>query len=586
MPVTSNSTNFQVPAFNVSMQGPQGPIGPQGPPGPPGTDGDDSTVPGPPGSNGAQGPPGADSTVPGPTGPQGPIGPTGPTGPTGATGPAGADGAGAPGTAPPIMDSVATVGTSLLFSRQDHIHPSDTSREPFITAGTTAQYRRGDKSWQTLDKTAVGLSNVDNTSDANKPVSTATQTALNLKAPLANPVFTGDPQAPTPTTADNDTSIATTAFVKAQGYSTTAAADANIAAKAVRYDASQGLTAAQQLQGRQNIYAAPFDAMAYSGMQINGSMEVSQENGSSQVAIGVGKYVADGWKVASAGVQATYATGALASIASIPYTFPSAFQVTVNPANAAPAAGDYCLIQQPIEGYRISRLSWGTANAAPITLSFWVIATRAGTYSGSIRNGGATRSYVFTFALSAGSLWEYKTITIPGCTDGTWPKDNTAGMILTIALMCGSTGTSTPGVWSSGNYYGTTGTTNGIAAINDLMQITGFIIVPGTQAPTAAQSPNIMRPYGEELATCKRYWEKIRLFNYGYSAAGTNNAGISTPFMVEKRAVPTIALIANAMFNCTLSTNQATVLYVQTVGNVTAAGNFAIDATFTADARL
>jgi hypothetical protein len=34
-------------------------------------------------------------------------------------------------------------------------------------------------------------------------------------APLASPVFTGDPQAPTPLTADNDTSIATTAYVKA-----------------------------------------------------------------------------------------------------------------------------------------------------------------------------------------------------------------------------------------------------------------------------------------------------------------------------------------------------------------------------------
>ena len=34
----------------------------------------------------------------------------------------------------------------------------------------------------TLDKTDVGLANVDNTSDANKPVSSATQTALNLKA--------------------------------------------------------------------------------------------------------------------------------------------------------------------------------------------------------------------------------------------------------------------------------------------------------------------------------------------------------------------------------------------------------------------
>jgi hypothetical protein len=47
--------------------------------------------------------------------------------------------------------------------------------------------------------------------------------ANNLKAPLVSPVFTGDPQAPTPATADNDTSIATTAFVKAQNYITSSA---------------------------------------------------------------------------------------------------------------------------------------------------------------------------------------------------------------------------------------------------------------------------------------------------------------------------------------------------------------------------
>jgi hypothetical protein len=60
--------------------------------------------------------------------------------------------------------------------------PGLATKEPTITAGTTSQYYRGDKSWQTLDKTAVGLANVDNTSDANKPISTATQTALNAKA--------------------------------------------------------------------------------------------------------------------------------------------------------------------------------------------------------------------------------------------------------------------------------------------------------------------------------------------------------------------------------------------------------------------
>lgn len=39
-------------------------------------------------------------------------------------------------------------------------------------------------------------------------------------APLASPTFTGDPKAPSPATSDNDTSIATTAYVKAQGYLT------------------------------------------------------------------------------------------------------------------------------------------------------------------------------------------------------------------------------------------------------------------------------------------------------------------------------------------------------------------------------
>lgn len=54
-------------------------------------------------------------------------------------------------------------------------------KEATITATTSADYYRGDKTFATLNKTAVGLGNVDNTSDANKPVSTATQTALDTK---------------------------------------------------------------------------------------------------------------------------------------------------------------------------------------------------------------------------------------------------------------------------------------------------------------------------------------------------------------------------------------------------------------------
>jgi hypothetical protein len=42
-----------------------------------------------------------------------------------------------------------------------------------------------------ITKTMVGLSNVDNTSDLNKPISVATQIALDTKAPLLNPTFVG-----------------------------------------------------------------------------------------------------------------------------------------------------------------------------------------------------------------------------------------------------------------------------------------------------------------------------------------------------------------------------------------------------------
>lgn len=59
--------------------------------------------------------------------------------------------------------------------------PALANKEPLITAGTTSQYWRGDKTFQTLDKNAVGLGNVNNTSDADKPISDDTQTALDLK---------------------------------------------------------------------------------------------------------------------------------------------------------------------------------------------------------------------------------------------------------------------------------------------------------------------------------------------------------------------------------------------------------------------
>jgi hypothetical protein len=77
-------------------------------------------------------------------------------------------------------NSAIVLGNTVLQSLEK-AQGQINNKENTITAGTTSQYFRGDKTFQTLDKTAVGLANVDNTSDLNKPISTATQTALNFK---------------------------------------------------------------------------------------------------------------------------------------------------------------------------------------------------------------------------------------------------------------------------------------------------------------------------------------------------------------------------------------------------------------------
>lgn len=74
----------------------------------------------------------------------------------------------------------------------------------------------------------------------------ATETAANY-ALLASPTFTGDPKAPTPATSDNDTSIATTAFVNAYcpTASTTAAGKVELATNAearIGTDTSRAVT--------------------------------------------------------------------------------------------------------------------------------------------------------------------------------------------------------------------------------------------------------------------------------------------------------------------------------------------------------
>ena len=93
----------------------------------------------------------------------------------------------------------------------------------------------------------VGLGNVSNTSDDSKPVSTAQQAALDLKASLASPTLTGVPLAPTAAAGNNTGQIATTQFVQSAIQGVVGAAPAaldtlNELAVALNNDASYAST--------------------------------------------------------------------------------------------------------------------------------------------------------------------------------------------------------------------------------------------------------------------------------------------------------------------------------------------------------
>ena len=121
------------------------------------------------------------------------------------------------------LNSLSVLSGSLDSSRVGLGNVDNTSdaNKPVSTATQTALDLKANLASPTftgtvggVTKSHVGLGNVDNTSDANKPVSTATQTALDLKANLASPALTGNPTAPTQTGTDDSTKIATTAFVQ------------------------------------------------------------------------------------------------------------------------------------------------------------------------------------------------------------------------------------------------------------------------------------------------------------------------------------------------------------------------------------
>jgi hypothetical protein len=132
---------------------------------------------------------------------------------------------------------------------------------PIYLPGTGVMEWSGSAYVQVYSKSSIGLSNVDNTSDANKPISTATQTALNSKANLSGAAFSGGISAPVVTSGGVVQAGNGTAYLGADGNIVGAAWGSNL------FDYIAGQISTRQPTGN---YAVSRDTHIY-GLTWNGT---------------------------------------------------------------------------------------------------------------------------------------------------------------------------------------------------------------------------------------------------------------------------------------------------------------------------
>ncbi len=298
---------------------------------------------------------------------------------------------------------------------------------------------------------------------------------------------------------------------------------------------------------------------------INGAMQIDQRNAGASVTITDTSnltYTLDRW-TAYGSASSKFSVQQDAGAVTPPTGFIDYFGATSLSAYSV-VSGDSFTIQQAIEGLNVSDLGWGTANAKTVTLSFWVRSSLTGTFGGSLRNSGVTRSYPFSYTISSANTWEYKTVTIAGDTSGTWLTTNGIGIRLCFSIGSGSTFSGTAGAWAGSNFTSVTGATSVVGTNGATFYLTGVQLEVGTQATAFSTAGG---SYGAELQLCQRYFQAwLKGTGTGslpyWGATGGGTTGVEGPFVFlqQMRTAPTYSINALELYDGGASTYAITAI--------------------------
>jgi len=272
----------------------------------------------------------------------------------------------------------------------------------------------------------------------------------------------------------------------------------------------------------------------------NGDFRVDNINAGSAVTPAAMTYVVDNVRLVMS--QASKMTSQ--RVSSVLNNCAYAHKITVVAA-VTPGVADVFQALSGVEGFDISDLLFGTANAKPITLSFSLKVSVSGAYAFSLHNHDGSRTYTFTETLVANTQKDV-VVTIPGDTTGIWKVDNSAAMYFRRDYGAGSNyATGTVNTWQGGTYYTVTGATSLISTNGATYEISGIQIEKGSFATSFE-----VLPYQQAEAWCQRYHPTFvaagaAAFGWNGLASATTRVMASITFP-RVRTTPTGAVVSDA----------------------------------------
>ena len=296
---------------------------------------------------------------------------------------------------------------------------------------------------------------------------------------------------------------------------------------------------------------------------INGAVQISQRATSAADLGGDGSngfFTVDRFKMFSAGTSGKY-TMSQSTVTDLE-GFSNAVKFDCTTADTSIGAGEYLILQLPIEGFDVQQLKATSTTTRAFTLSFYAKSNASRAIATEINFSNGTNKSASKLQ-TIGTSWARYTFTIPAASSTQVDNDNSHELSINFWFHAGSTyssGTMSASLEPITNANRAAGIGSIFASTDNEIEITGIQLEVGSTA-----TPFEHRSFGEEFSLCSRYYEVAEAYGNSYhyndSTSSSDREDTTATYKVEKRATPTLTVTnqsTGSLSNLSNTTKKAT----------------------------